>query len=90
METIVLPDIRSWSALCSNNCVSVWSGLRLNCSTQGVLIQTIDDQRKSLDDDSTVGAFFLDLISPRATSIVRVWCAGNAEEWFWICRSGRH
>ena len=73
-----------------NQLCSVWSGLRLNCSTQDVLIYTIDDQRKCVDDDSIVRALFLDLISPIAISIVRVWCAGNAEEWFRICRSGRH
>ena len=37
------------------------SGFRPNHSTQDVLIKTIDDWRKSVDDDCIVGALFLDL-----------------------------
>jgi len=74
------------------------SGFRPNHSTQDVLIKTIDDWRKSVDDDCIVGALFLDLskafdLTDHELLLKKMQLEfgvqGNAEEWFRSYLSGR-
>lgn len=74
------------------------SGFRPNHSTQDVLIKTVDDWRKSVDQDYVVGALFLDL--SKAFDMINhelllkkmrleFGVVGRAEEWFRSYLSGR-
>ena len=74
------------------------SGFRPSHSTQDVLIKTMDDWRKSIDEDRVVGALFLDL--SKAFDVINhelllnkmqleFGVVGKADEWFRNYLSGR-